>query len=220
MKFINKKRKNPRTTPMNPELASIKPKNKYQMYRNLNSQSIKKDASEMGARRNNYKNIHEKYMQRAKEIEKQEKLKNELQSSRIDDGELPHIYKKSKAGVHRIAYDGRHEGMRDYLKSSHKYISESEHTRKPALMIAPRIVSHNSKESISSRGNIVSESASPINKNLMGIMDHKIHPYRNEYGSKSYKLSKIKGLPPQIKYNGKSVNLVIICFRHKEHEAE
>lgn len=197
-------RKNPRTTPMNPELVSIKPKNKYQMYRNLNSQSRKTDLSDMSNNRSNYKNISEKYMKRAQEIEQQEKkLKNELQN-RVDD-DLPHIYKKSRVGVQRVAYDPRYEGNRDYLKSSHKYGSESENTRKPALMMAPRIVSHGSKESISSRGNIVSESVSPVNKNkLGGIVDHKLHPYKNDYSAKSYKLNKLKGLPPSSsKYSGK-----------------
>lgn len=70
--ITKKKRKNPRTTPMNLELVNAKPK-KYQMYRNLNSQNRKNETTDMVPRRNNYKNIHEKYMQRAKEIELQEK---------------------------------------------------------------------------------------------------------------------------------------------------
>lgn len=204
--IMKKKRKNPRTTPMNPELVSIKPnKNKYQMYRNLNSQSSKNELNndDMGNKRINYNNIHEKYMKRAMEIEQQEKkLKNELQN-RIEDSELPNIYKKSKIGVQRIAYDPRYDNTREYLKSSHKYGSESENTRKPALMIQPRIVSHNSKESISSRGNIISESVSPTSQKSLAILEHKLHPYKNEYGSKSYKLAKIKGLPPHMKQNGK-----------------
>lgn len=206
--IMKKKRKNPRTTPMNPELVSIKPKGKYQMYRNLNSQSRKTDLSDIsGNKRHNYKNIHEKYMQRAKEIEVQEKkIKNELQH-RIDD-ELPSIYTKSRAGVQRVAYDPRYQNNRDYLKSSHKYGSESENTRKPALMIAPRIVSHGSKESISSRGNHISESVSPVNKNKLGIMDNKLHPYKNDYSGKGYKLNKLKGLPPSAKQTGKVFNLV------------
>jgi len=50
-----KKRKNPKTTPMNLELVSDKTKNKYQMYRNLNSQSKKSDIEDINSRRNNYK---------------------------------------------------------------------------------------------------------------------------------------------------------------------
>jgi len=197
-----KKRKNPRTTPMNPELMSSKPK-KYQMYRNLNSQSRKNDVSDLGPRRNNYKNIHEKYMLRAKEIEVQErKVKKELQN-RIEDSDLPHIYKKSKVGVQRVLYDPRYESQNSYLKSSHKYGSESENTRKPSLILAPRVVSHNSKESISSRGNILPDSISPPSSKGISPYNYKGHPYKNGYSMKSHKLAKINGLPPSSKYNGK-----------------
>jgi len=116
-------------------------------------------------------NIHEKYLQRAKEVEQQEKkIKKELQS-RVEEGNLPHVYKKSKIGIQRIIYDPRYDEKRDYLKSSHKYGSESENTRTPALIAIPRIVSHNSKESISSRGNIISESASPVHTKVLNIKD-------------------------------------------------
>lgn len=50
-----KKRKNPKTTPMNLELMSSKSKQKYQMYRNLNSQSRKGEVDDISSRRNNYK---------------------------------------------------------------------------------------------------------------------------------------------------------------------
>lgn len=68
--IYKKKRINPRTTPMNLELMSVKPK-KYPVYRNLNSQSRKIDGEEASSRRNN--NIHEKYLKRAQEVEVQEK---------------------------------------------------------------------------------------------------------------------------------------------------
>ena len=114
---------------MNLDLMNNKSK-KYQMARHMNSQTRKHEDDEMAPIKNNHKNIHEKYMQRAKEIEIQEKkLKKELQS-RIDDTELPHIYKKDKVGVQRVLYDPRYESGREYLKSSHKYGIESENTRK------------------------------------------------------------------------------------------
>lgn len=202
-----KKRKNPKTTPMNLELMSSKSKQKYQMYRNLNSQSRKGEVNDISSRRNNYKNIHEKYMQRAKEIEVQEqKLKKELQH-RIEDNDLPIVYKKTKIGVQRVLYDPRYEGDRNYLKSSHKYGSESENTRKPSLIVPPRIVSHNSKESISSRGNLLNDSVSPLSSKGIAPYDLRIHPYKNGYSVKNYKLAKLNGLPPSSKYNGKSLKV-------------
>jgi hypothetical protein len=58
------------------------------------------------------------------------KSSNKELQSRIDDTELPHIYKKDKVGVQRVLYDPRYESGREYLKSSHKYGIESENTRK------------------------------------------------------------------------------------------
>lgn len=171
---------------------------KYQMYRNLNSQSKQKDTTELGPR-HNYKNIHEKYMQRAKEIEAQEKkIKKELQS-RVEDVELPHIYRKSKVGVQRVVYDPRYDN--EYQQSSHKYGSESENKRTPALMVGPRIVTH-SKEQLSSRGNLMNDSHSPVSIHGLSPYESKINPYANGYSSKSHKLAKLNGLPPSSKYNG------------------
>jgi len=83
-----KRRKNPKTTPMNLVPLRSKPK-KYEMYRDLTKN---KDNYEMNKRRK-YNNIHQKYMERAKEIEVQEqKLKRELQN-RVEDSDLPDIYK-------------------------------------------------------------------------------------------------------------------------------
>lgn len=50
-----KQRKNPRTTPMNLELMSNKSNKKYQMYRNLNSQSRRSNAHDISSIKNNYK---------------------------------------------------------------------------------------------------------------------------------------------------------------------
>jgi hypothetical protein len=197
-----KKRKNPRTTPMNLELVDSNKSKKYQMYRNLNSQSRKNDISDISSIRNNY-NIPEKYLQRAKEIEAQEKkLKKELQS-RIDDPELPQIYKRSKVGIQRVLYDPRYENNSEHTKHPHNYGIESENNRKPSLMLGPRIISHNSKESISSRGNIAESMSPPSSKGLYPY-GQKIHPYKNGYSVKNYKLVKMNGgLPPSSKYNGK-----------------
>jgi hypothetical protein len=57
---------------MNLDLMNNKSK-KYQMARHMNSQTHKNGDDEMPPIKNNHKNIHEKYMQRAKEIEIQEK---------------------------------------------------------------------------------------------------------------------------------------------------
>ena len=141
-------------------------------------------------------NIHEKYMQRVKEIEEQEKRNKKDLQYRVDDSELPHIYKKSKVGIQRVLRDPRYENNRDYLKSSHKYGAESENNSTPSLMMGPRIVSHNSKEGNSSRGNLINDSMSPLSSKGISPYDHKIHPYKNGYSSKSYKLAKLKGLPP------------------------
>jgi serine/threonine protein kinase len=199
-KLEKKKRKNPRTTPMNIELASNKP-SKYQMYRNLNSRS-RKDSGGMEPIRYGSKNVHEKYAKRAREVEEQErKLKRELQN-RVEDSDLPQIYKKGKVGVQRVLYDPRYESGREYLKSSHKYGIESENNRKPSLMLQPRIISHNLKEGLSSRGNLVDSVSPPSSKGL--IPYGKNHPYKNQYSVKNHKLAKLKGLPPaSSKYSGK-----------------
>jgi serine/threonine protein kinase len=193
---IKKKiRKNPRTTPINLEIVSSKSK-KYQMYRNLNSQSRKNEDDDMEPIKHAHKNIHEKYMQRAKEIEIQErKLKKELQH-RIEDTDLPHIYKKGKVGIQRVLYDPRYESGREHLQSSHKYGIESENTRKPSLMIQPRIISHNLKEGTSSRGNII-DSISPLSSKGIAPPGYSAsHPYKNLYSVKNHKLAKLNGLPP------------------------
>lgn len=70
-KSVRKKRKNPKTTPMNLELIGSNAK-KFQMYKNMNNQGKKINPERM-VPNNNYKNIHEKYLKRAKEIEEQEK---------------------------------------------------------------------------------------------------------------------------------------------------
>lgn len=129
------------------------------------------------------------------------KLKKELQH-RVEDVDLPHIYKKSKAGVQRVLYDPRYENNRDYLKSSHKYGSESENKRTPALMAGPRIISHSSKEGLSSRGNIMNDSISPVSIKGISPYDYKGNPYKNGYSMKNHKLAKLSGLPPSSKYNG------------------
>lgn len=88
MKFKKRGGNNPKTTPMNLVPLRSKPK-KYEMYRDLTKN---KDNYEMNKRRK-YNNIHQKYMERAKEIEVQEqKLKRELQN-RVEDSDLPDIYK-------------------------------------------------------------------------------------------------------------------------------
>lgn len=196
---------------MNLELVDSNKSKKYQMYRNLNSQSRKNDISDINSRRNNYNNIPEKYLQRAKEIEVQEKkLKRDLQS-RIDDTELPHIYKRSKVGIQRVLYDPRYESNNEYSRHPHNYGIESENNRKPSLMLGPRIVSHNSKESISSRGNIAESMSPPSSKGLYPY-SQKIHPYKNGYSAKNYKLAKMNGLPPSSKYNGRLLNMQLFTL--------
>uniref|UniRef100_A0A7S3IZP4 Uncharacterized protein n=1 Tax=Euplotes harpa TaxID=151035 RepID=A0A7S3IZP4_9SPIT len=130
----------------------------------------------MNSIRNNSKSIHEKYLKRAQEIEEQEKkLKKELQH-RIDESELPQISQK-KIGVQRVLYDPRYDD--NYQKLKQAYGSETESKRTPALIIAPRIVSHNSKEGISSRGNLIGNPMTPAStKGIIPPYDYKITPYK------------------------------------------
>lgn len=190
-----KKRKNPKTTPMNLVPLRTKAK-KYEMYRDLTKNKDKYDIS----KKRNYANIHQKYMERAKEVEAQEqKLKKELQY-RIQDPELPDIYTKGRIGVQRVNYDPRHDSRKNHHGSSQKYLGRSENTRKPSLMMQPRILQHK-KDGMNSRADIVDSLPPPSSKGI-SPSKYKPNPYKNIYSMKANKLAKLKGLPPASKYSG------------------
>ena len=72
-------------------------------------------------------------------------------------------------------------------------------------MLNPRIVSHNSKEGISSRGN--DNVLPPSSKGNSPPGSSASHPYKNLYSVKNHKLAKLNGLPPaSSKHNG---NLIL-----------
>uniref|UniRef100_A0A7S3P0T9 non-specific serine/threonine protein kinase n=1 Tax=Euplotes crassus TaxID=5936 RepID=A0A7S3P0T9_EUPCR len=192
---VRKRREKPKTTPMN--LVPLKDKvKKYEMYRDLTKN---KDKYGIGHRRN-HNNIHQKYMERAKEIEAQEqKLKRELQH-RVQDPELPDIYTKGRIGVQRVHYDPRHDSRKGHHGSSHKYLGGSENTRKPSLVIQPRIMAHK-KDGLRSRGDVIDSLPPPSSKGVSPSR-YKPHPYKNIYSMKANKLSQLKGIPPISKHSG------------------
>lgn len=115
---------------------------------------------------------------------------------------------KGRIGVQKVLYDPRYD-RKDHHGAAHKYVIGSENSRKSSLMLQPRIISHKSEESISSRGNVIDSVPPPSSKGISPSR-YKPHPYKNIYSMKANKLAKIGGLPPASKHSGNQT-IIILC---------